>query len=51
MDHAWEHSGVSLDRTVDTHIKTIRQKLKSIDPNYDPIVTHRGIGYALRDDR
>lgn len=50
MDHAWEHSGVSLDRTVDTHIKTIRQKLKLIDPNYDPIVTHRGIGYALRDD-
>jgi two-component system catabolic regulation response regulator CreB len=50
MDHAWEHSGVSLDRTVDTHIKTIRQKLKSIDPNHDPIVTHRGIGYALRDD-
>ena len=50
MDHAWEHSGVSLDRTVDTHIKTIRQKLKVIDPSYDPIVTHRGIGYALRDD-
>lgn len=50
MDYAWEHSGVSLDRTVDTHIKTIRQKLKSIDPNRDPIVTHRGIGYALRDD-
>ncbi len=50
MDHAWEHSGVSLDRTVDTHIKTIRQKLKSIDSNHDPIVTHRGIGYALRND-
>lgn len=50
MDYAWEHSGVSLDRTVDTHIKTIRQKLKSIDPNHDPIVTHRGVGYALQDD-
>ena len=49
MDQAWEHSGVSLDRTVDTHIKTIRQKLKTIHPDYDPIVTHRGIGYALRD--
>ena len=50
MNHAWEHSGISLDRTVDTHIKTIRQKLKAIYPDHDPIVTHRGIGYALRDD-
>ena len=49
MDHAWEHSGISLDRTVDTHIKTIRQKLKAIYPEHDPIVTHRGIGYALRE--
>ena len=50
MNHAWEHAGVSLDRTVDTHIKTIRQKLKAINPDYDPIVTHRGTGYALRED-
>lgn len=49
MDHAWEHTHVSLDRTVDTHIKTIRQKLKTIAPDQDPIVTHRGIGYSLRD--
>lgn len=51
MDYAWEHSGISLDRTVDTHIKTLRQKLKAIFPEYDPIVTHRGIGYALREDK
>lgn len=51
MDHAWEHSGVSMERTVDTHIKTIRNKLRAICPDYDPIVTHRGIGYALRDER
>ncbi len=50
MNHAWEHAGFSLERTVDTHIKTIRQKLKAIYPNHDPIVTHRGIGYSLRDD-
>ncbi len=50
MNVAWEHAGISLERTVDTHIKTIRHKLKAIDPDYDPIVTHRGIGYALRDD-
>ena len=49
MNQAWEHSAVSLDRTVDTHIKTIRQKLKAIYPEFDPIVTHRGMGYALRE--
>jgi two-component system catabolic regulation response regulator CreB len=49
MNHAWEHSGVSLERTVDTHIKTIRQKLKVINPDHDPIMTHRGTGYALRE--
>ncbi|NOQ35847.1 MAG: two-component system response regulator CreB [Methylococcaceae bacterium] len=49
MDYAWEqHAGISLQRTVDTHIKTIRQKLKAIYPNEDPIITHRGIGYSLR---
>lgn len=49
MDLAWDHSGISLDRTVDTHIKTIRQKLKAIAPDNDPIVTHRGIGYSLKE--
>lgn len=49
MNHAWEHAGISLERTVDTHIKTIRQKLKAINPDDDSIITHRGIGYSLRD--
>ena len=48
MDHAWEHAGFSLERTVDTHIKTIRRKLKAVYGEDDPIVTHRGIGYSLR---
>ncbi len=49
MNHAWEHAGVSLERTVDTHIKTLRRKLKIIRPDENPIVTHRGIGYSLRE--
>ncbi len=49
MDYAWDHAGISLERTVDTHIKTIRQKLKAISDDIDPIVTHRGVGYSLRD--
>jgi two-component system, OmpR family, catabolic regulation response regulator CreB len=46
----WESPEMSLDRTVDTHIKTLRQKLKAIRPDQDPIVTHRGVGYALKEE-
>ena len=49
MDLAWPESGESFDRTVDTHIKTLRTKLKEINPDIDPIETHRGVGYSLRE--
>lgn len=48
MDHIWEHPEHSLERTVDTHIKSLRQKLKQIMPELDPIMTHRGFGYSLK---
>lgn len=48
MDHVWEEPEMSMDRTVDTHVKTLRQKLKAIRPEDDPIVTHRGEGYSLK---
>lgn len=48
MDHIWEHPEHSLERTVDTHIKSLRQKLKQISPDTDPIITHRGFGYSLK---
>lgn len=44
---AWEEPESSLDRTVDTHIKTLRAKIRALDPHCDPIRTHRGIGYAF----
>lgn len=47
MDAAWEHPDVSLERTVDTHIKQLRAKLKAVDGKAAPIRTHRGIGYSL----
>jgi len=46
MQSAWEHPDHSLERTIDSHIKTLRQKLKAIHP-VDPIQTHRGLGYSL----
>lgn len=49
MDRIWEEPEMSLDRTVDTHIKTIRQKLKAISDDEEAIITHRGMGYSLRE--
>ncbi len=51
MTAVWEDPGASLDRTVDAHIKTLRAKLRAIAPEADPIQTHRGLGYALRETR
>lgn len=50
MNIAWDEPDLSNDRTVDTHIKTIRNKLKSIRNDIDPIETRRGFGYALKED-
>ena len=50
MDFVWDDPETSMDRTVDAHIKNIRGKLKAIKPDIDPIITHRGMGYSLRED-
>ena len=44
---AWGDDSESTDRTVDTHIKTLRAKLREVDPAREYISTHRGMGYAL----
>jgi two-component system, OmpR family, catabolic regulation response regulator CreB len=50
MDLAWEEPGSSLDRTVDAHVKSLRRKLRAVRKTADPIRTHRGLGYSMRDD-
>lgn len=50
MAAAWDDPGASFDRTVDAHIKTVRAKLRAVAPAADPIVTHRGLGYSLREE-
>lgn len=50
MDLAWDEPEASTDRTVDAHIKNIRAKLRAVRPDLDPIVTHRGTGYSLKED-
>ncbi len=47
LDAAWGSEVESSDRTVDTHIKTLRAKLKLIRADLDPIETHRGLGYSI----
>ena len=47
MDRVWGEALDSGDRTVDTHIKTLRAKLHEIDAAVDPIHTHRGLGYSV----
>jgi DNA-binding response OmpR family regulator len=47
MDIVWGDEGDSFDRTVDTHIKTLRAKLRAINDELSPICTHRGLGYSL----
>ncbi len=50
MTRVWGNDSDSSDRTVDTHIKTLRAKLRDIEPESDPIRTQRGLGYSLQVD-
>ncbi|MBD9477994.1 two-component system response regulator CreB [Pseudoxanthomonas sp. PXM02] len=47
MDRGWDSDADSADRTVDTHVKTLRAKLRAAGADPDPIRTHRGLGYAI----
>ncbi len=48
LDAVWGNDRDSTDRTVDTHIKTLRAKLREVAPDADPIQTHRGLGYSVQ---
>jgi two-component system catabolic regulation response regulator CreB len=48
MDRVWADALDSGDRTVDTHIKTLRAKLRDVDGAVDDAIrTHRGLGYSV----
>ena len=46
LDAVWGYDTIPFTRTVDTHIKTLRRKIRSLNPGLDPIRTHRGLGYS-----
>jgi len=49
MERVWDSPEASMERTVDTHVKTLRGKLRNIRPEIDPIQTHRGLGYSMKE--
>ncbi|MCG2578997.1 two-component system response regulator CreB [Dechloromonas sp. XY25] len=46
MESVWQDGGESLERTVDTHIKTLRGKLRAVRDE-EVVLTHRGLGYSI----
>ncbi|MGX5217735.1 MULTISPECIES: two-component system response regulator CreB [Pseudomonas] len=36
------------ERNIDSHIKSLRAKLRLVNATQDPIQTHRGLGYSLK---
>lgn len=48
LDLVWDDPGSTIDRTVDTHIKQLRAKMRLIRAEPDPLETLRGEGYRLR---
>jgi two-component system catabolic regulation response regulator CreB len=49
MNEAWDDPSAAFDRTVDSHIKSLRAKLRAVRADCDPIATHRGEGYSLKE--
>jgi two-component system catabolic regulation response regulator CreB len=47
IEKIWSSNHPSDDRAIDTHVKTLRAKLKSLNPHKEFIATHRGFGYSL----
>lgn len=47
LDLVWTHED-SQERTVDTHIKSLRAKIADLAPGMDCIETHRGLGYSYQ---
>ena len=49
VDRAYGHGHVITERTVDSHIRRIRQKIAALDSAADPVETVYGLGYRLRE--
>jgi len=50
MDAAYGENIYVDDRTIDSHIKRLRKKLRVIDPDFNHIETLYGVGYRYREE-
>jgi two-component system response regulator ChvI len=50
MDVAYDDQVYVDDRTIDSHIKRLRKKMRSADPEFSAIETLYGIGYRYNED-
>ena len=48
MDAAYDEDTYVDDRTIDSHIKRLRKKLRKVDDSFDAIETLYGIGYRFK---
>ncbi len=48
INAVWDENHPSDERAIDTHIKTLRAKIREVDSEKSYIQTHRGLGYSLR---
>ncbi|MFS8035559.1 response regulator transcription factor [Xanthobacter sp. AM11] len=49
MDAAYDDQVYVDDRTIDSHIKRLRKKFKSVDDNFEMIETLYGVGYRFKE--
>ncbi|MCO6048905.1 response regulator transcription factor [Mesorhizobium sp. RP14(2022)] len=49
MDSAYDEQVYVDDRTIDSHIKRLRKKFKSVDDDFEMIETLYGVGYRFRE--
>ncbi|MGY4533340.1 two-component system catabolic regulation response regulator CreB [Pseudomonas sp. TE3786] len=50
LDAAGVAAEAGYERNIDSHIKSLRAKLRQIAANAEPIQTHRGLGYSIKVD-
>lgn len=50
LDAVGVASDTGYERTIDSHIKSLRAKLRQVAADAEPIQTHRGLGYSYSPD-
>ncbi len=49
MDAAYDDNIYVDDRTIDSHIKRLRKKIRNADPEFSAIETLYGVGYRFKE--